>query len=336
MTPLSRALRRLLLVPAIMAIVFMAIAVPSSCASPPEPLVISYAPFESTALMWIAEDERFFARNGLDMSFRKYDTGAGALDAMLKGEADITMGTADFPTVGRAFRKESFRIIGNADKADFIYIIARRDRGIEKVSDLKDKKVGTTLGTVAHFHLGRFLNLNGLSIEDVQLVDLKTPAEWVDAVAVGDVDAIATAQPYAKAARDAVGDNAVFWMAQSSQPVFGLIVSRQEWVEGHPELVTRFLKSLAQAEEYLTRNPAKAKTIVQERLNLDAAYVEKFWSQNQFGLSLDQSLIAAMEDEARWMINNGLTTEKQVPDFLDYIHEDELKALKPDAVNIIR
>ena len=64
--------------------------------------------------------------------------------------------------------------------------------------------------------------------------------------------------------------------------------------------------------------------------------METVWSQNQFSLSLDQSLITAMEDEARWMIKNNLTTEKQVPDFLDYIYEDGLKAVKPEAVNIIR
>jgi NitT/TauT family transport system substrate-binding protein len=43
-----------------------------------------------------------------------------------------------------------------------------------------------------------------------------------------------------------------------------------------------------------------------------------------------------MEDEARWMISNNLTQEKQVPDFLNYIYEDGLKAVKPEAVKIIR
>jgi hypothetical protein len=43
-----------------------------------------------------------------------------------------------------------------------------------------------------------------------------------------------------------------------------------------------------------------------------------------------------MEDEARWMIANNLTTEKQVPDFGDYIYESCLKAVKPEAVNLIR
>jgi NitT/TauT family transport system substrate-binding protein len=43
-----------------------------------------------------------------------------------------------------------------------------------------------------------------------------------------------------------------------------------------------------------------------------------------------------MEEEARWMIRNNLTGEKQVPNFLDYIYEDGLKAVRPAAVNIVR
>jgi NitT/TauT family transport system substrate-binding protein len=68
----------------------------------------------------------------------------------------------------------------------------------------------------------------------------------------------------------------------------------------------------------------------------DDAFMDIFWSESPFSLSLDQSLITAMEDEARWMIKNNLTAETKVPNFLDYIDEDALEAVKPDAVNIIR
>lgn len=321
-------------------VVFAGILLPAlgflSCSPKVEPITIAYSPFESTALLWIAEDRQFFSRNRLDITLRKYETGAGALDGTLKGEADVAIGTAELPVVARAFRKEKMRVIGSADKANFIYIIARKDRGIEKASDLRGKKVGTTLGTVAEFFLGRYLELNGMSMKDVTLVDVKTPEGWVNAVADGDIDAIATAQPYAMAARDRLGANAAFWPAQGAQLLYGLIISSDEWLTEHPELVGRFLKSLAQAEEYLIRNPSEAREIVQKQLNLDAAYVEAFWSQNQFGLSLDQSLITAMEDEARWLIRNNLTSEKTVPDFGKFIFEEHLRVVKPDAVNIIR
>jgi NitT/TauT family transport system substrate-binding protein len=314
--------------------------VSSSCqrdsSKPIGSIVVSYAPFETLLLLWAADEQGFFTRNGLNVTLKKYDTGAGALEGVLKGDADIAVGTAEFPLVGRAFRKEKIRTLGSVAKIEHIYVVARKDRGIERVSDLKGKRVGTTRGTVAEFYLGRMLELNGMKMQDLTVLDLKTPSEWVNAVVDGDMDAVVTAQPHANSARDGLGANAVFWSAQSNQPMYALAIATDEWIKAHPELVNRFLKSMAQAEEHVIRNPDEAKTIIQKRLDLGAAYVETLWSKNHYGLSLDQSLIAAMEDEARWMINTGLTSEKQIPDFVDYIHIDGLKAIKPEAVNIIR
>jgi NitT/TauT family transport system substrate-binding protein len=96
------------------------------------------------------------------------------------------------------------------------------------------------------------------------------------------------------------------------------------------------LNSLAQAEDYVIRHSTEAKAIIQKRLQYDDAYMAAIWAEHQLSVTLDQALIIAMEDEARWMIKNDLTKEKTVPNFLDYIYEDALKAVKPEAVNIIR
>jgi NitT/TauT family transport system substrate-binding protein len=306
-----------------------------SCSEKMESITVAYSPFEATALFWIAQDQNFFGQDRLNLTPRKYETGAGSLDGLLNGEVHIVVGTSEFPLVGRALQKERIRTIGTIAKSEFIYLIGRKDRGIESISDLKGKRVGTTFGTIAHFFLGRFLELNGMSTDDIVLVEVKTPEEWVDAVVNGDIDAVVTAQPYADVAKSHLGANAIVWSTQSSQLLQTQVISTDDWITEHPDLVIRFLKSLALAEQYAILNPAEAKAIVQKQLNLDATYMDTVWSQNQFSLSLDQSLVAAMEDEARWMIANDLTTEIQVPDFLDYIYEDGLEAVKPDAVNII-
>jgi hypothetical protein len=46
------------------------------------------------------------------------------------------------------------------------------------------------------------------------------------------------------------------------------------------------------------------------------------------------SLVTAMEDEARWMIINNLTSERTMPNFRDYIYTKGLKEVKPESVNI--
>jgi len=299
-------------------------------------VVVAYSPFESTALFWIAQDKGFFAQNGLDVTVRKYDSGAASLEGVLKGEADIAIGVTEFPLVRQALLKKRVRAIAAIDTGEYIYVVARKDRGITKASDLKGRRVGTTVGTIADFYLGRFLELNGLSIKDVRLVDVKTPTGWVNAVADGEVDAISTAQPYADAARKRLGDNAVSWSAQSRQPLFALAVATDEWIAEHPRQIERFLKAMARAEDHVVRDPADAKVIAQKALDLDAAYIQTVWSQNQYALSLDQSLILAMEDEARWLIKNRLTTETAMPDFADRIYADGLRAVRPEAVDVTR
>lgn len=42
----------------------------------------------------------------------------------------------------------------------------------------------------------------------------------------------------------------------------------------------------------------------------------------------------AMNDEARWAINNNLTAEKTVPDFRAHISTEGLKEIQTGSVNI--
>ncbi len=101
-------------------------------------------------------------------------------------------------------------------------------------------------------------------------------------------------------------------------------------------MINRFLKSVDQAAKYSVYYPAEAKAIVQKRLHSDNDYIASAWAGTQFSLTLDQSLITAMEDEGRWMINNNLTSEKNIPDYRDYFYLKGLDEVKPESVNIIR
>ena len=300
-----------------------------------ESINVAYSPFESLTLFWVAENQNFFSQNGLNVTAHEYATGAGALSGVLNDEDDIVVGTTEFPLTSNILNGAQINTISTIAKSEFIYLIGRQDRGINEISDLKGKTIGTAFGTIAQFYLGRFLSLNGLSIQDVTLVDLKTPAEWVDAVANGSVDAVATAQPTAEMAKDALNDNAVFWSIQSSQPLYAQAIATDEWITSHPELINRFLNSLLQAEDYTINHPAEAKAIVKNQLNLTDAYTDKAWTQNQFSLSLDQSLLLTMQDEAQWLISNHLTNATTVPNFINNVYQDGLKSIKPSAVNII-
>ena len=298
-----------------------------------ETVRIGVPPLEQNALLYVADHEKFFMNNGLQVVIKDYDSGVTAINGMLKGEADVAE-AAEFPVARTLFQKEDIRVIACNDKFENDYIVGRKDRGIAKISDLKGKRVGLTLKTINEFYLGRLLALNGMKLRDVTLVDL-APAQYGKAIAGGEVDAIIAWQPYVYRIEKEV-NRVVVWPAQSSQAVFGVLVCSNGWLTQHTEAVERLLKSLRKAEDYLTRYPDKAKSIVQNRLNYDDSYIATIWPQHHFSLSLDQPLVVAMKDEAQWMIDNNVTKENVIPDFMGYIYADALKTIKPEGINIIR
>jgi ABC-type nitrate/sulfonate/bicarbonate transport system substrate-binding protein len=109
---------------------------------------------------------------------------------------------------------------------------------------------------------------------------------------------------------------------------------RNDWIASHRDQLNGFLKSLARAEEYAIAHPAEAKVIVQKRLDYSDAYMAAVWPSHQFSLALDQSLAIAMNDEARWMITNNLTSQRTLPDINSHIDEKGLEEVKPESVDI--
>lgn len=305
---------------------------PTSSSKMPESIIIGNTPTENSALIYIAEDQGYFSENGLNVTIRDYSSGNASIHSLEDGETDISECT-EFNVVGEAFNKENNSIIANIDKFNSAFILGRKDKGIENVSDLRGKKIGVTHGVMLEFFLDRFLYLNGINASDVTIVNLQ-PSQYVDALTNGSVDALVSTL-YIDQIQERLGSNLVSWPVQSGQNSNWILVCRNDWATSHPEEIGRFLKSLGQAEQYIIDHPAETKAIIQKRLNYTDAYMATIWPEHRFSLSLDQSLITAMEDEGRWMITNNLTSEKTIPNFRDNIDTGSIEEVKPESVNII-
>jgi NitT/TauT family transport system substrate-binding protein len=305
-----------------------------SYSGPSEPIVLGGLVSDANTMIFTAEDQHFFAANGINFTFRTYDTGLATIDDLLKGKVDIA-GAAEYPVVAKAFQKDNISIIASTSKSDIVYLVGRIDRGIRNTSDLKGKIIGIPRGTIMEFYLGRLLDLHGMSIRDVILINLPA-GQTADAIANGSVDAVVTWEPYVSQIQEQHANGTVIWSVQSSQAVYGVLVCRNEWIKEHPDQVRKVLNSLAESEGYIVQHPDEAKAILQRRYHYSDEYVARVWPEHQFSLSLDQSLITAMEDEGRWMIANNMTNASNVPDLRNYIYEDGLEAIRPGSVNIIR
>jgi len=297
---------------------------------------ITVAAFEggASAMIYIAESQGFFENNGLDVTIKGYDSGKLAADILLADEADIST-SADAVLVGNSFDNPDLKILGTVAIIRANGLIARKDRGINSPKDLVGKKVGVTIKSTGEFNLDVMLLFNGLSMEDIDTVDLG-PEEIVEKIVNGEIDAGFTWEPFLYNAKVQLGENGLIFKEPNSENFYFLLLTKDQWLKENPNTAKRFVKALIEAEDYIKENNEEAMEFIKDKFNYEQEFMDSILPEQEFTIILPQALIVAMEDQARWRIKNKLTEATQVLNYLDYIYFDALEEVKPEAVTIIR
>ena len=330
----SRAYRIFLLLAATAVLLGVACQ-PAKQAGPQEKVTLAYSMSYNAVLAHVALAKGFFAEEGLAVTASPQAFGKKALDEVLEGKADLAT-VADTPFVFAAMDGRKITILATIETSHRNNaVVARTDRSIAKPTDLKGKKIGVTRGTTVDFFTHIFLEAHGLGGKDVTLVDLK-PEEMKVALASGKIDAAATWNPVLTELRQALGEKGVSFYGESLYTETFCLVAGRDFVGKHPEAVRRVLRGLIRAEEFMRDHPAEARRLVAVFTKTDQAILDGVWDILTFRVDLAQSLIVDLEDQARWAIKNGLTKGRTMPNFIEYIYSDGLKAVKPEAVRIIR
>jgi NitT/TauT family transport system substrate-binding protein len=283
-------------------------------------------------LVYVAQNQNFFAQNGINLTTTNYATASAAVNGVLNNQVDLAI-SSEYVFAYNVLNQGNLSIITTVDKSQTVFLIGRTDKGIENITDLQGKKIGLTLDVAPHFYLSRFLELNNVNTQNLTLVNL-APKDYVNAVVNGSVDALVATTSDISNVEAQLPNSTVMWSVQSDQPTYILVSCRSNWLGSHQETVTRFLKSLAQAETYTINHATGAKNIVQKDFNFSNSEMMQIWSNHLFSLSLDQSLLLAMQDEAQWLVNNNLTNVTSVPNFLNYIYFGGLETVNPNSVTI--
>jgi NitT/TauT family transport system substrate-binding protein len=311
----------------------------SSCTKPTVPektekLRIAIYPDTVSALIYIAQEQGFFKRHGLDVSLENYQTGVLAVNGLIAGKADAATAT-EFVLALQGFKRADLRTIAAISFSDTMEVVARRDRGIKNPEDLKGKIVGVPKTTIAEFFLNTFLSLRSILPGEVRTVDLK-PADLVKALSEGKIDAASCFPPFSDAMKKNLAGNAISWPIQGGQDYHLVLMIRDELIKNRPLAVTGFLKGVIEAEDFLRKDEDGAQRIVERALGLDPASVANTWARTRFRVRLDQSLLTLLEDEGRWAIRNKLVDGQKVPNYLNFLYLDGLAKIKPDVVTVIR
>jgi NitT/TauT family transport system substrate-binding protein len=285
-------------------------------------------------LWFIAKNQGYDKNHGLEITIKDYGSGRDAARELRAGRLEFAC-CAEFVLVNEIFTgAHNLRCIGALSSGDILALIARRDKGISRPEDLRGKTVGVPLRTSAEFFLGRFLTFNQILLNEVKIIDVN-PLDQAETLATGKVDAVLAWEPVTYDILKKVGDDAIQWPAQEGQDFYWLLVSREDVIKNKRVVLEKIFRTLAEAANFAKEKPDEVRKIIAQWTKVPLADLQAGRFPVTYDLFLDQALLLAMEDQARWMINNKLTKQTKLPNFLDYIYADPLAKVDPKAVRII-
>jgi taurine transport system substrate-binding protein len=202
-----------------------------------------------------------------NIKWTKFDSGADVNTAFIAKELDFgALGSSPVARGLSAPLNIPYKVAFVLDVAgDNEALIARNGTNINTIADLRGKRIATPFASTAHYSLLAALAQNGLSVNDVQLVDLQ-PQAILAAWDRGDIDAayswLPTLDQLRKSGKDLITSRQ---LAKDGKPTLDLGAVSDEFAGAHPEVVDIWRQQEARALTVLKDDPnAAAKAIAAE------------------------------------------------------------------------
>lgn len=252
----------------------------SSTSSGTAPLVIGYSNWAGWWPWAIAESEGLFEKNGINVSLRWFDGYLESLQAFAAGQLDGNCQTLN-DTIAFSLNSEhqQVAILVNDNSAGNDKIIVAE--GINNITDLKGKKVALEEGLVDDFLLSLALQENGMSRQDIQIVNLETGAAAA-AFASGQVDAVGAFPPFWMTALERPGSQELLSSKDYPGAIPDLLVVSQKVIDERPETVQALVNTWFDILDFMATNPQKADEIMAKRANVSLEEFKLFKEGTDF------------------------------------------------------
>ena len=150
-------------------------------------------------------------------------------------------------------------------KPEWTALVVKKDSPIQKVEDLKGKRIAVTRGTDPYIFLLRALDKHGLTDKDVKVVLLQHP-DGKSALERGDVDAWAGLDPHM--AQTEVEQGSRLFFRDADMNTYGFLNVREDFLAENPEIVARVLSVYERGRKWSLANPGELKAILAKAAKL--------------------------------------------------------------------
>lgn len=290
---------------------------PAVSADAVEKVRTAYAPFIGGIGLYLMEEAGIDTANGIDLEIGAFGN-TSTLMSVITGDVDIAFDTLQgYMTSINAMVEE-----GTAPEAlpriIYLHNESRGADGIVAKSDIADiqglagRQVAAQYGNVTHYMLSKALQMNGMSISDIELIDM-SPGKAGAAFIAGNLDAATTFEPYLS---QAAGENGGILITTANMPqtILDVVVVSAKVAEEKPAWIAKTLAATDESTLFCEENLDEAAEMTKATFESSADEVKAMY---------ETVYLYTMQDNAEAMAEGGWLrqTLKDVQDFYVSIGE---------------
>lgn len=260
----------------------------------------------------VAVENGYFKDEGIEVKHRMFPSGTDAMLAF-RGVGAEFVAAGDAPSLILWDEPDVVGVAPIYASSDNLLGVVRAD--LKSPAELKGKKIAVRKGSTADYFLTAYLTANGVNPADVNIMNL-SPPETVPAMSSGSIDGFFLWQPYPSLAHKVLGGKVRDLTTARGYYLEQIyLTANRKFAEANPAVVTKVLKVLERAVQFVKAEPTKSAAIVARKIKAQPEMVMALINTKPYSLQYGRAnreqmakLVAFLRDNGK--VRNAIDMEK--------------------------
>lgn len=250
-----------------------------------------------------AED---FGKMGISVEYAEINSGADQTQALASGDVQVLYAVGATSVILSAANGADIKVLNMYSRSPKAFSMYAKDDSLTSPESLKGKTVAGPAGTNLHELLAAYLATGGMTIQDVNYVNMSIPdaKAGLDGGSV-DVALIAGATAYQAQQQG-------YHMVADGEGLIKAIIAvavREDFYNENRDVIDRLMADQEKIAAFMRDNQEETLKIVAQELDLDEQAVKDMYACYDFSLDVSDEDRAGFQKTADFMLEAGMIEE---------------------------
>lgn len=236
---------------------------------------IGYLNITASLPLFIAEENGYFAEEGLQVKTHQVASSNQLVDGIVAGNLDAFIEASAVPVLAVELqspgRLKVFSVSAITKEAPFDALLVKEDASLKSLQDLAGKKIGVFPGSTATNLLRKFLTDRSIDASNITFLPMP-PQNHITALLEGSIDAVHAYEPTTAIALTRGGVRQLYgsvYAEMLDRNPQGVAAISTRFLQEHPATAAGVIRVLERAMVFMREREAQARQILSRRMKLE-------------------------------------------------------------------